>query len=386
MEILNLFRVNRGNCIFPVATHIEAGIRWLSRAQDATPDGGVSIRYSLIRGWESSYPETTGYIIPTFLRYSDSTGDITIRDRAIRMAEWLLITQQVDGSFIGGPLHNDVGKLVFDTGQIIFGLVNAYELTGENKFLSAAKRAGDWLISVQDDDGAWRNYSFHSIPHTYHSRVAWPMAELSRVSDDQKYSEGARRHLDWVLTNQAPNGWFDNAGFTEENNRAPYTHTIAYTVRGLLETGLLMNEQKYIRAALKTMEELLTKMDPSGYFHGTYDKNWTGNRNYSCLTGNAQLSIICSKLYMISGENRYAESAGLANDYLKTKQNVTTKHENIRGAIAGSSPAWGTYERFSCPNWATKFFIDALWTQAESLNISGEDTDLRKLLSFKYAG
>lgn len=48
-------------------THLLAAIKWLCQAQDASEDGGVVGRYRLDRGWTSSYPETTGYIIPTFV-------------------------------------------------------------------------------------------------------------------------------------------------------------------------------------------------------------------------------------------------------------------------------------------------------------------------------
>ena len=34
--------------------------------------------------------------------------------------------------------------------------------------------------------------------------------------------------------------------------------------------------------------------------------------------------------------------------------------EAARGGIAGSSPIWGDYSRFEYPNWAAKFFADAL--------------------------
>jgi len=55
-----------------VDTAIKEGIGWLERAQDSslTHDGGVARHYSLIDGWGSSYPETTGYIIPTILEYA----------------------------------------------------------------------------------------------------------------------------------------------------------------------------------------------------------------------------------------------------------------------------------------------------------------------------
>ncbi len=32
----------------------------------------------------------------------------------------------------------------------------------------------------------------------------------------------------------------------------------------------------------------------------------------------------------------------------------------VRGAIAGSYPIWGRYSRFEFPNWAAKFFVDAV--------------------------
>ena len=51
--------------------HLSAAIKWLETAQDATTDGGVAGRYSLSSGWSSSYPETTGYIIPTLLRLEE---------------------------------------------------------------------------------------------------------------------------------------------------------------------------------------------------------------------------------------------------------------------------------------------------------------------------
>ena len=50
--------------------------------------------------------------------------------------------------------------------------------------------------------------------------------------------------------------------------------------------------------------------------------------------------------------------AGLA--YLKTMQKLDVMDPVVRGGIAGSSPIWGDYSRFEYPNWAAKFFADAL--------------------------
>src|SRR5688572_28984045 len=80
--------------------HLRATMQWLCRAQDAAGGGGVARSYSLRwqrahgrRGWLAAYPETTGYIIPTFFDYAARSGDATYRDRALRMASWEIDVQ-----------------------------------------------------------------------------------------------------------------------------------------------------------------------------------------------------------------------------------------------------------------------------------------------------
>ncbi len=82
--------------------HLQAVFAWLCRAQDANKDGGVAGRYRLDTGWTTSYPETTGYIIPTFFDYYHLTKNSEYRDRALRMADWLVSIQMDDGAFQGG--------------------------------------------------------------------------------------------------------------------------------------------------------------------------------------------------------------------------------------------------------------------------------------------
>ena len=73
--------------------HLVKAARWLKAAQDAMTDGGVGGRYLLSEGWTSSYPETTGYIIPTFLRLAKELKDDDYLDRAARAVRFLLSVQ-----------------------------------------------------------------------------------------------------------------------------------------------------------------------------------------------------------------------------------------------------------------------------------------------------
>ena len=59
------------------------------------------------------------------------------------MAEWLLSLQLDSGGF---PHRTDLAvPLVFDTGQIMFGLVSAFRETGGKRYLNSAERAAQWL-------------------------------------------------------------------------------------------------------------------------------------------------------------------------------------------------------------------------------------------------
>ena len=83
---------------------LEEAMQWLCRAQDCSTsaDGGVARHYSLLDGWSSSYPETTGYIAQTFLAYHELMPDSDYRERADRMLKWLASIQSADGGFQGG--------------------------------------------------------------------------------------------------------------------------------------------------------------------------------------------------------------------------------------------------------------------------------------------
>ena len=71
-------------------SHRQHAANWILKAQKATPNGGVSAWYNLSTGYcPTSYPEVTGYIIPTMFDLFHLTGEKKYRDVAIKMADWI---------------------------------------------------------------------------------------------------------------------------------------------------------------------------------------------------------------------------------------------------------------------------------------------------------
>ena len=348
------------NKIFANHIHLKAAIDWLKRGQDATMDGGVSAGYFEYIGWETSYPETTGYIIPTMFDYSSFANDYDSRERAIEMSDFLIHKQLDTGAFRLGFAGAPHDPEVFDTGQCMQGLVRSYIETKRDEYLSSAVKAGDWLISVQDSDGAWRKHSFHGIPHTYYTRVALALLELQKVVGDRKYREAAVRNIEWALTNLNENGWYKNCAFDNESMSHPTTHVIGYTAEGILECGIVLNEDKFVKAATTTMNSLLTKFISDNQTKCTYDQNWNSLDNYSCLTGDAQIAMLWLRLYELTNDVKYKDAAFKLNKYLKSTQYIRHYCKGVEGGIKGSYPIYGKYNPFRFLNWAAKFFVDSL--------------------------
>jgi len=339
-------------------------VNWLLRAQESTPDEGMG-SFHMVNGWSSSYPETTGYIIPTLLQYAAERNDDNIRDAAIRAADWLISIQRPTGGWQGGRVNENKPPIVFNTAQIIRGIMGVYKLTGDQKYLQSAQKAGDWLCSIQDEDGSWTRFALMGKSRVYDSYVAYPLLMLHKETRLEKYRKHAVKNLDWIVNSkQHVNGWFQDCDNTIKKNSKPILHTIAYTIDGLLDSGIYLDERKYTDAARKTADVLKEKFDSDGYLHGRYNKNWNGSE-HMILTGCAQMSIVWQKMAHFSGNREYAETARKMNNLLIMLQmrRIRSESPDTLGAISGSFPLWGRYEPFAYPNWATKYFADALMIQ-----------------------
>ncbi len=342
--------------------HLRGAIDWLCRAQDIrngeSDAGGVSAGWSFEDGWLPSYPETTGYIIETFVAAADVLKQPELIERAARMIDWELSIQLPDGAFPGHFGEAGSRPVIFNTGQIMHGMLAGYTQLGRQECLQAAVRAGHWLRSQQDLDGCWRRFEHNDIPHVYNTRATWALLATGLLAADQELVASARRNLQWALSQQTASGWFASNSFTPE--RSPFTHTIAYAIRGFLESGVLLGEERYLQAAVTAARALANVQRQDGWLAGTYKDGWVADAGYCCLTGLAQMSLNWIRLAQITGEEDFRLRARAGLDFIKTTQRLTASDDAVCGGIAGSSPIWGDYSRFEYPNWAAKFFSDAL--------------------------
>jgi hypothetical protein len=353
----------------PTANALRSVADWILNAQ--RPDGGIAAYYSLLTGFSDSYPEVTGYIIPTLHDFGRLTGDPAASHAADCATRWLLSLQMPSGAFPGGLHRSDSGPdggaqpSVFNTGQILQGLVRAHVETGVERhtqtsnaeILERAVAAGDWLAAIQQADGSWTGESaYQGAAHTYYSMVSWALAQLAAESGDPRHAAAADKNIDWVLAHVQPSGWIDGINL---RGHPAYLHFIAYAIQGTLECGILRRRDDAIQAAKKPAWVLLRKFETHKRLLGTYEPDFRGGQKFSCLTGNAQMSCVWLRLFEVTGDLRYLNAALKMNEMLKQLLPLKGRR-GVVGGVAGSYPIWGAYQPMRFISWGCKFLADAL--------------------------
>jgi hypothetical protein len=351
-----------------------AAAAWLLRAQAATPDDGVSLGYfpcapESTGGWLDSYPETTGYIIPTLLDLAERTGSDEMRERALRMARWEIEVQMPSGAVQGGTVCRPDRQTaaVFNTGMVLQGYTAAYRASGEARFLDAGRRAADFLVGDMDGDGHFRSHGAFVSPgriKTYNCLCAWALWRFAEDTGDDRYGKAAVSAVEAAVGQQQGNGWFANNCLTDPE--APLTHTIGYTLQGILEVGRRSGRGDLVEAARRGVTPLVSRIHRNGYLAGCFFPDWEPAVVSSCLTGSAQIAVVCYRLHGVTGAPEHRAAADRLMGFLKAVQAVDAPDPGVNGAIGGSFPLLGSYMTAGYPNWATKYFLDGLLLEEDA--------------------
>src|SRR5262249_21291603 len=152
----------------------EAALNWLTA--NHLPDAGIAVS-SRVR---KPYPEVTGYIIPTLL-------DAGQHPLALELMRWLISIQRPDGGVEG---YDDGEPYLFDTGQVMRGLVATFNLLTESQH--ALRQAADWMLANADEHGvirpqptsAWSQRFSCDISENIHLYTLAPLVEAGRLLNE----------------------------------------------------------------------------------------------------------------------------------------------------------------------------------------------------------
>lgn len=299
---------------------LEKAIQWIKN--NSIPGQGIVVSSRN----RVSYPEVTGYLIPTLL----SIGE---HDLAHQYAQWLVSIQNQDGSYGLGEL-----SYAFDTGQVVRGFV---ALLGRMPELEQPlRRACNWLIDTADSQTgrlmvpppgkAWNLGRRGEVNEGIHLYVLPSLQRAGELLNEPRYSTFADKSLNYYLKNVSL------TDFTQPNS---LTHFYAYIQEALLELGC----EEQAHAGMASVAEF---QQSTGAVPGYSDVNWI------CSAGLAQLAQVWYRL----GETKRADAA---LKFLKMLQNPS-------GGFFGSYGIGADYFPDAEISWAVKYAVEAAHQQIAS--------------------
>jgi hypothetical protein len=349
------------------ADSLHGTLKWILRAQDGSPDDGVSYGYSLRSGWLVSYPETTGYILQTILWYQGSFGGDELLARARRMAHWEADIQLPGGATPGSFGTKKVVPVAFNTGQVLLGWAEYLRRFPEDaKVKAAAIKAGRWLVECMQDKPWFEGGVSAKAEHgnlSYNSMVSWGLAELADVLGDEVFRRAAHRSAVHYSTLVDGRRWLYKSGFSDADSQFPLTHTLGYSIQGFIETGRLTGDNDLVDRGQQLLGAATQVIDPStGFMPGRVRPGWTGGSRWVCLTGSAQFAYSLLRLVLMRrGRPEDVDLAGrMVNYVVSTQVPEAYGRPELACGLRGSYPfSPQGYEPVAMPNWAAKFLMDA---------------------------
>jgi rhamnogalacturonyl hydrolase YesR len=222
------------------------------------------------------------------------------------------------------------------------------------------------MVSCIDEDGCFVRHTSNDLVNAFNVRAAWALLTLGRLTEDKRYAKAALANADWTLRQENAKGFYRNNQFKPGSNAN--AHGIAYVLQGLLEFYRITRDDRYLASVRRAAERIVSRYGSMRWFAADIGENWEYLSKHICVTGYVQLAIVLFGLYGIDGDQRYLNAALNFLDDTAATQNVSSVGKPCYGAIKGSIPIYGRYAPLQYPNWATKFFIDALLAKRLALS------------------
>jgi len=235
-------------------------------------------------------------IIYTFLYINDLEKDEEILNSLPKWGNFLLSMQNKEKGRAFGAFHysyfldTDEKEMRFPVGTSalsVFTLLRLYEITGNPKYLRAAELAGDWLVTMQRENGSMKPYLKYQEGNwfsgkkeslLYNGQCLSALSKLYRATNQEKYylaaSKIARRFV----------GKYEEAqGYIVGEYRDKNPISNAWAVMSLMDFCKVENNEYYKTIIFELIDLILenqikdeTDLRNFGRWEGAYSTSGVG--------------------------------------------------------------------------------------------------------------
>jgi len=230
------------------------------------------------------YSEITGYGISTLLYLNKIYREKKLVERAELAARWLINFSLHESGGVRTRYYfdNKIQKeyffkngflYTFDSGMVLYGLVNLFKQTKKQIYLKVAEKMADFLIRCQKKDGTfYAAYDFKNDEFidtqdkwstqsgSFHSKLSLGLLDIFSIIKDNSYKRSAEKICEAVLKFQDKSGRFVSFKKFPETHLHPH----CYSAEGLLYAGIKLNKKKFIKSAANACEWTLNNQLKNG--------------------------------------------------------------------------------------------------------------------------
>ena len=317
------------------------------------------------------YPEITGYFISTmkFLHSLESNNQYL--KYAKSSCDWLISIYEKYNSLVQG-IKNDSPtsnlSYSFDTAICAKGLLDYYELSSDEKYLSYAKIMIDDLINqFIESDGSVIPFKdittntptqdgsvWYKQKVCLHIKTAMPFFQISQYVDDPNYLKIGKKICDSISKYQNPDGSIR----LHENSKIINLHTLSYALEGLVYGYSFTKDQKYLTFIKNSLDWCLNQISNDGSIQLWHNSKYRSKAAYPI----AQLIRI---LILVNSEEKnthYKSKIGILYKFLISLQ-ASDNSTQINGGFYEEyyKSFLGWKKRLRINSWTSMFALQAIY-------------------------
>jgi len=223
------------------------------------------------------YPEITGYFISTMKFLHSLESDNQYSKYAKSSSDWLISVYEKYNSLVQG-IKNDSPtsnlSYSFDTAICAKGLLDYYELSNDEKYLSYAKIMIDDLINqFIESDGSVIPFKdittniptqdgsvWYKQKGCLHIKTSMPFFQISQYVDDPNYLKIGKKICDSISKYQNSDGSIR----LHENSKIINLHTLSYALEGLVYGYNFTKDEKYLTLIKNSLDWCLNQISNDG--------------------------------------------------------------------------------------------------------------------------
>ncbi|MEK7664974.1 MAG: hypothetical protein AAB361_02430 [Patescibacteria group bacterium] len=329
-----------------VVWKINEGKEFLLRAENKET-GGFYKMYDVLKDDFGKQVHTvySASIVYTFLKIYEFDKDQRIQDNIGKWADFLLSMQNQDkkdkryGAFSYSydlEKKEKEKKYVVGTSALnILTLLKLYESNTDQRYLEASKLAGDWLITMQEEDGGMKQYARYDESKQkwvfatkesflYDGQVLTALSRLYKKTGEKKYYNSAEK-----IAKRLAELYEEKRGYIVDEVRTENPISNSWVVMSLTEFYKNANPNKRYKDIVFELAEKIAKNQKTNSKNLLNQGMWNGAYSTS---GVGWISEVMTEIYQFCLEEKtgdcekYKNAAISATRWLM--QNTYSKDNN----------------------------------------------------------